>query len=269
MPIKEEILKQLDLYNSTFNLIYDGKNHTYRINGELCAGVSTVSSYGPSDWLKFWAAKVVSEYLIDKQDLIKTLTPKQYLELLKDAKNAPNQKSKDSLKIGKKVHDWIEKHINGEDLPITDEIKHPVSQFLEFEKKHSIDWICVETIVGSLEHKIGGRLDALAIVDGKVSLVDFKTSGHIDESYYLQTAGYQLCLEEMGVKVEQRIILRLPKVLGEDFEAVLVDTPYDKDKNAFLHRRYSCQWQNYIDSHFKEDKGYGTATYKVLKLKKL
>jgi hypothetical protein len=39
-------------------------------------------------------------------------------------------------------------------------------------------------------------MDALAIVDGIPSLIDFKTSSQLSESYPLQAAGYHLMLSD-------------------------------------------------------------------------
>lgn len=150
---------------------------------------------------------------------------------------------------------------------ITDDIAHPVEEFIKFEAKHAIKWVCVEKIVGSVEHYVAGRLDSLAFIDEKLSLVDFKTSSHIDEGYILQTAGYKLCLDEMGIPVEQRIILRIPKVKEDNFEAVLVNTDYQEDKEAFLSLRRAWKWANYISTKFMEKPE--SSNYKQLKLVKI
>jgi CRISPR/Cas system-associated exonuclease Cas4 (RecB family) len=269
IPVKEIINKKLDYFYASNNITFDGRKHQYKLDGITCAGVSTISDYRPKDYLKFWSAKMVVEFLADKQEIIKKLNKKEYSDLLYEAKNQHAKKSKEATDIGEKAHNWIESYIKGKRLPITRDIENPVNEFLKFEKVHKVEWIAVEKIVCSSTYLVAGRLDALAIVDGKLSLVDLKTSSQIEEGYFLQTAGYQLCLEEMGVKVNQRIILRLPKKRGDEFEPVLVDTEYEEDKKAFLNLRYAWQWACAIDVKHKEDaivKGYKT---RRLKLKKL
>ena len=59
----------------------------------------------------------------------------------------------------------------------------------------------------------------MAYVDNIPTLIDFKTSNQFSPDYALQTAAYFLALEEMGFKVLQRIILRIPKDGGE-FETI-------------------------------------------------
>lgn len=265
----EKINKTFDLFYASNNIVFTHRPHQYKLDGIICAGVSSISDYRPKDFLKFWAAKMVVEFLKDKQEVIKTLGKKEYADLLYEAKNQHAKRSKDAMDIGTRVHSFIEEKIKGNTLPIEDDIKNPVEEFLKFEKKHKIEWIAVEKIVCSPTHLVAGRLDAVAMVDGKVSLVDLKTSSQIDEGYYLQTAGYQMCLEEMGIKIDQRIILRLPKKKGDGFEAVLVDTPIDEDIRAFLNLRYAWQWDNMVSAKFKEEVVMSGYKARKLKLNKL
>ena len=267
----EEIRKTISAFTEAYPITFDGRRHKYRLEGKACAGVSSISDYRPIPWLKFWSAKMVIEFLSDKLPIVrgKDYTEKEWQELLAEAKKQHTQRSKNALDIGTKVHDWIEQHIKGKDLKITAEIKNPIQEFLKFEKEHKVAWILSEQIVSSFQHKVAGRVDSLAEVNGKITVVDLKTSSHIDEGYFLQTAGYQMCLEEMGVKVEQRIILRLPKTEGDKFEAVLVETDYEMDKKAFLNLRYAWQWANYVDSQFKEEVIVNGYKQKQLRLKKI
>lgn len=267
---KEQILKTLENFYEAYPIVHKKKPYGYSVNGNWCAGVSSISDFAPKDYLKFWSAKLVSEYLQPRLEEIKGMTQQEFEKLLETAKNQHAKKSTDALEIGTRVHDWVENYIKGNVLPVPKDILNPITEFLKFEKRHEIEWILSEKLVASLKHNVAGRLDSLVVIDGKLSLGDFKTSGQIDENYYLQTAGYQMCLEEMGIDgIEQRVIIRLPKKIDDGFEAVLVDTDYEKDKDAFLHRRYSFQWQNYVNTNFKEDAWFGRKKYKKLKIKKI
>ena len=81
----------------------------------------------------------------------------------------------------------------------------------------------------------GGKFDAVARVNGRVTLIDFKTSSGIYPEYSYQLAGYQIAYEEMGKipAIEDRMILWLPKT-GNDFEPHIVKTPLAQDKQVFL-----------------------------------
>jgi len=265
----QKIKEAFDLFYATHHIAYDRHKHKYTLDGITCAGCSTISEFRPKDFLTFWAAKEVVKYLADKQEIIKTMTAQEYQSLLLEAKSAFRRKSQDALDVGTQAHDVCEKIIKDEPYEITPEIKNCVEQFQDFQAKHKVNWICTEKIVCSPTHLVAGRLDGLAFVDGALSLVDLKTSGQISESYIIQVAGYQMCLAEMGIPIEQRIILRLPKVKDEEFEAVLVDTPAEKDIKAFLSQRYAYEWSNYIDCSHTETINRGKFKEKKLKLTKL
>lgn len=265
----QEIKNAFDFFYASNNIAYDGRKHRYTLDGITCAGVSTVSEFRPAPFLKFWAAKMVVEYLKDKQEIIKNLSPKEYQELLLEAKKMHKTKSDEALEIGTAAHDVCEKIIKSQPYEITPEIKNCVEQFQEFQAKHKARWVCTEKIVVAPSHLVAGRLDSLAFVDGALTLVDLKTSSRVGESYFLQTAGYALCLREMGIPIERRVILRLPKTKDEEFEAVEVDTPLEADTKAFLSQRYAYEWANMVDCKHTETINRGRFKEKKLKLKKI
>ena len=41
----------------------------------------------------------------------------------------------------------------------------------------------------------GGTLDCLAEIDGRIYIIDFKTSNHITYKYFLQLAAYKYMIE--------------------------------------------------------------------------
>lgn len=66
------------------------------------------------------------------------------------------------------------------------------------EEKITCDWF-------------GGTYDALIEINDKLYLVDFKTSNHVTEKYFLQLAAYTYILEDMGYHIDGHIILQLDK----------------------------------------------------------
>jgi len=262
---KEQINHIFDEFYLANDLIFDGKRHSYTLGGISLAGVSSISEFRPSPELIGWAAKMVYEFLLDKQSVIKDCSPEEYAALLLEAKKMHRTKSGEAMDVGKRAHKAVEDYINGKKPEITEDIKNPFEQFLAFEKKHNVQWLATEKIVCSPEHLVGGTLDSLAIIDGVVSIADFKTSSSVRESYILQVSGYQMCLAEMGIPVEQRIILRLPKTKDDGFEAVLVDTPYEQDVQAFLAQREAYRWKNFIET--KHCDKVAVKGYKINKLR--
>ena len=61
--------------------------------------------------------------------------------------------------------------------------------------------------------KVAGRVDAIADFDGKLSVIDFKTSSKLKEesyiqNYFMQTAGYAVMFEERtGVPINRLVVL--------------------------------------------------------------
>lgn len=58
----------------------------------------------------------------------------------------------------------------------------------------------------------GGTLDGLYRINGKIYLVDYKTSNHVTFNYFLQAAAYRYILRtEFGIELDGIIILQLSK----------------------------------------------------------
>ena len=74
----------------------------------------------------------------------------------------------------------------------------------------------------------GGTCDCIIRINGKVYLVDFKTSNHISSNYFLQLGGYKYLIEqELNVIIDGGlIVLQLNKTeVGFDEYILLMDNP--------------------------------------------
>ena len=254
-------------------------NYTRVSDGKWLAGVTSVSSLVPKEWLSAWGAKEAvkalgySDYEGDtilaeemKAKIIECKTIEEYLAILKEAKGASFRKSKDALIDGKVGHDWIENYIKTKmllgKLPVMpkDMLERPLKQFVDWEKTNVSVWLLSEALVCDVAKEYAGTMDALAIMkDDSVALVDFKFASHISSEYHLQTSGYQSCLENYGIKIAKRIIVRLPKTLTMDewdktkrvykkventIEVFEVDTPYEWDRDVFYSALPVKKWIN-------------------------
>jgi CRISPR/Cas system-associated exonuclease Cas4 (RecB family) len=277
---KSEILQKFTDYEQGHTVFLD-KNHTYTIDSALYAGVSSIVEERAKPFLVPWASKeavkllgwdkTLTKKVEEAFEAIKKLTPEQYLELLNKAKGRYVEIGDVAKKSGTATHDWIEDYIktgvageipNGKD-DISIAISNAINAFLEWEHKHKPEWIVSEKIIFSLKHQFAGTLDALAFIDGQLCIVDFKTSNQISDSYALQIAGYMICLEEAGIKVDRRLILRIPKD-GTKAEDCVVATDEVFDKETFLHFREGRRWKTYIESNFT----YRENGYDVVRLDK-
>lgn len=244
-----------------FDINFDEQNHRYVTNdGEWYPGVTTICSLLAKGALVPWAALETVKALGYRGDAagvkakIAEMTLSEYEALLETAKTAHKTKSNKALDSGALAHDIVEERIKswikGEEHIVRSssnlEVVNAVKAFMAWTKEHEITWHDSEVVVGSREHKFAGTMDALATIDGELTLVDFKTSKDIYPENFLQTAAYQICLEEQGVVPERRMVIRLPKD-GKPV-SVQVDTiPYDLCARTFLHLRGVQSYQSYLN----------------------
>jgi hypothetical protein len=96
---------------------------------------------------------------------------------------------------GTLIHEAVEPILAGKKAksvdPDTDKI---VKNFAKWSKDNVEKWLCFEQAVYNKKELYAGTLDAIAkLKDGRIMLVDLKTSKKIREEYYLQLAAYYNC----------------------------------------------------------------------------
>ena len=236
-------------------ILFDEEHHTYtrKRDGQLLPGVSTILNTKAADYLKFWTTKMNYEYMMKNWDLGKIYTQQEKEDLLLKAKNAHAVRSKGAANKGSLAHKWIEDYIKKKNpiLPTDVEVMNCVTAFLEWEQQTKVVWLISELLVASEKYSYCGTLDALGVIENKLVLIDFKTSNQISEEYFLQTAGYQIALEEMGAVPDSRLILRFPKN-GKGFEALTIKSDLNFDKEVFLYLREVHKWNIFIESRREE-----------------
>jgi hypothetical protein len=284
-----DLVKQIQsaVLNMMSKVSFDDKKHIYqdKKSENWLQGVSTVSSIIPKDWLSAWGAKEAVKFLgysdypedtsraeemLATIELLKTDEEKtkveKYIELLKEAKGASRRKSKTALVDGKAGHAWLEEYvlakIRNTEIPEipTGTLERPLNQFCEWEKENVDYWILAEARVAYPEKGYAGTLDAMAMMkNGRLAVIDFKFASHISEDYYLQTAGYKATFEPYNIKIDDRIIIRLPKTLmieewdekehkykmiDNNLEVEIVKTNYELDRDTFFHCLFIKKWIN-------------------------
>ena len=141
--------------------------------------------------------------------------------------------SEDAADTGTITHDYIEKYVNFGIIPNFDElenfekrrkVQNAFLSFVEWWKiinKHTYKVIFHEKSLSCKYY--GGTLDMLIEIDGKIYLVDFKTSNHFNYKYHLQVAAYRRMLWlSLGILIDGAIILKLSKTKVE-FEEQIID----------------------------------------------
>lgn len=196
----------------------------------------------------------MSQLLADKKD-----TPLSWVNLcFTMAMRRDRDEIKKAAKEGTKVHLLIDAHIKGQ-VPDTTDIddvtRTGFNNFMKFVFEHEVDFVCGDLPVMSLKYKYGGRLDALAFVDGVLTLLDWKTGNSIRDDAALQTGGgYNLALlETIGIKAKRCIVCRFDKTATDYFEYKEVNMK--GAEKAWLHAhklhnafRPALLWRNHVEN---------------------
>lgn len=134
-----------------------------------------------------------------------------------------------AAKQGTLIHKICESHFTKTEIDVSsyeeDELQRAENSFfkyLPFEKDHTVETIFCEKTLTSAEYRYGGILDAYCIIDGKYTVVDFKTSKSISDEQVLQVSSYYQLLKENGYQVDQLMILCMSKDPKIDFQYRIV-----------------------------------------------
>lgn len=181
-----------------YDLEYDDKAHSYKVEGVKVPSVTrVVDGCFPKD-LTHWALSIGQE---------------EYDKVISEA-----------LEVGNDTHQWIEDYINfGHACEDTDglwrcnHILKPVKAFLGWTEEYKPEWIDAERKIYCDKYKYAGTVDAVAKINGRVCIIDFKTSKKIYKPYHLQVTAYAQAIKRMdGLRRwPLGIILRLDKETGE------------------------------------------------------
>ena len=167
-----------------------GGKRVYEVGDQRYPSISTICSFRNRKSIAEWRARVGAE--------------------------EANKISKRATTAGTTVHSMIEDYLNNE-LDIGKYADKHLAKILFTQAKPMLARInnihFQEAPLYSHEFAIAGRVDCIAEFDGKLSIIDFKTSSKEKkeewiEGYLVQETGYAKMYEERsGIKVEQIVTL--------------------------------------------------------------
>ena len=237
-PLPKGVENQASLYGGTVNIQlgnFGRKRHAYYWveNDSFVPGTTSITRLLDKPALLPWTAKQVASYVekellerLEKQgkQSIITITKADIKRLAEEAKGAPRRFVDDASDVGKLVHDYANRMFKGEyigELPdsVDFRVRNGVNAIRDWVRNHDVTPLGAEQIVFSRKWYYAGTYDLLATVDGRLAIVDFKTSKAVYTEHRLQTAGYQHAWEEEhGEPIFDRYAIRVDKYTG-DFEA--------------------------------------------------
>ena len=213
------------------DLEYNDAKHTYMVGDRKVPSVTRVVDAVFPKYLVDWAATCGADYWAnnygDDEDM--------YNGIL----NAHKQISHRAQSIGLEVHKWIELYIKVKLLECGDtlvdypeHVKVPMQNFHDWVESREIEWLACEKKVYSRSWEYAGTIDALAKINGKLCVIDFKTSAKIYKEYYLQVSAYCNAIGEMMGKLPKLgVIVRVDKE-EDKFQEVAFD--YSQHTDVFI-----------------------------------
>ena len=177
-------------------LIYDDIAHTYKVNDVKIPSVTRIIDACFEKNLTNWALSIGDE---------------EYHKVIAEA-----------LEIGNETHKYIEEYIlyemeDGRHLPKIDKAEKSLTAFAKWDAKFEPVYLDAERKVYCDKYKYAGTVDAVAKINGRVCVIDFKTSKKIYKPYHLQVTAYAQAIRRMAGlrRWPLGMILRLDKETGE------------------------------------------------------
>ncbi len=244
-----------ELYNGDIILEFNENAHRYKVNNEYKEGVTTIlNSVNSKDGLVDWAARLSANTFRDRLKAVLkkngAIDESDIENVSEDAKKAHTYKKDKGGDVGTQTHllisNYIQSQIDEVFTPLQDDPDTGVSNCLKafrgWEEKYKPQYVLTEQPVYSIEYQYCGTFDCLAKIDGKLTMLDFKT-GNPDIDYrtgipklypkdVLQCAAYDLAYsEETGTSAEQYMVVYITKT-GKNY--VFTSDEIMKDKEAWL-----------------------------------
>jgi hypothetical protein len=203
------------------DLEYDDVKHTYMVGDRKVPSVTRVVDAVFPKHLTVWAAQAGADYWAnnygDDEDM--------YNGILNAHKQISHKAQETGLEVHKWIELWIKFMISGgkieTDYP--EHVKIPMQNFHDWVESREIEWLACEKKVYSRSWEYAGTIDALAKINGKLCVIDFKTSAKIYKEYYLQVSAYCNAIGEMmGELPKLGVIVRLDKE-EDKFQEVAFD----------------------------------------------
>ncbi len=113
--------------------------------------------------------------------------------------------TKNSADIGTLAHGMVEAHVRGiefvPELPCTEEqlaaARVSFGAYERWARQSQLQIIATEVYMVSEQYQYGGCLDAVGLIDGELSLIDWKTSNGVYADHIIQLCAYKHLWEEV------------------------------------------------------------------------
>lgn len=229
--------QEFTLYGGEVKVKFYPNSHMYKVTDEKhglkdqrVKGVTTfLGVKDKSQALVSWAVGEAGLHLYDIISKGQIVTMDDVREALKKH----SQIKDEAALIGTAMHAWCEYFIKHKlkekgfeeapKLPEDPQILLGVNSFLEWYTSHHVEFLSSERVVYSRKHQYIGTMDFEALVDGKLTGGDFKSSNGLYNTVRAQISAYIQAVEEEAehngkpVKYENRVAVRLSKETESEY----------------------------------------------------
>ena len=162
--------------------------------------------------------------------------------------------------LGSRTHHAIELFLNGQEIP-PETPQFTMDSFkLWWMEMQKLNVRVLGTENALACEWYGGTYDMMMNLNGKIYLVDFKTSNHVTYKYWLQLAAYSKILREQhGIKLDGCLILQLSKY-AVAFREYVLDLSWQPHveyfeicERTFMNLMYGYYHILYLERRFKDE----------------
>lgn len=176
----------------TLKRIETKKGHRYTLDGKPVQGVTTLLGGGlPKPQLTYWAAKSVAEWVADHPDDLERMRDMGRGPLVAALKATPWEARDKAAVRGTDVHALAEKLLHGQEVEVPEHLAGHVESYVRWLDEWQPEPILTERPVGNRKWRYAGTFDAVLRIDGRVWLVDWKTSSGVYGETACQLASYR------------------------------------------------------------------------------
>ena len=222
-PQKETVWSGIDATGRTVEVIRNtgigGRYYTRKVTEmkedgspfsweERVHSVTSILGAGvPKPAIPYWAVNEVTDYVINSLPALTQLI-REDPEGARDAiKRSPWRKRDKAAEFGSLLHNIMESEALGKPLPpVPDEAAAHVANFRDWWKTVKPEPVAVEVTIWNDNEQYAGTTDLIAKVDGKMAIIDYKTTqskpnrksgGYLFPETVLQLCAYSRATEYM------------------------------------------------------------------------
>lgn len=248
-PTKSQIL-----YGGKVIIDFYENQHKYvkRPGSDWLTSVTAVTgTVDKSRFLITWAVNLAKDFLLTNVDtLVELKDGKKIAEIIEEAGKQHTIKKDEAADIGTQIHAWCEDYIKSSvkdrkslALPTDERVLNGATAFLRWIKKYKVEFISSEQLVYSKKYEYVGLMDLKAKVNGKLCVVDFKSSKYVYDEYVMQVAAYlKADAEESNEKYDGAWIMKFGKDDGEFAAYYLSMTLIESAFDAFTGLLKTKNW---------------------------